>query len=202
MGVAVRIRPARCSRASAARRGASRAVRTDPAWNGSGLTLSAPATAAGRPSPRGTPARLARRGVTRAPLRGGRGFLERAGAEDARDLLAVEGLALEERPGEGVELLEVLLEDLARAGGALEDDALDLGVDGERGLLAVVLLAGDLPSEEDVLLVLAERERPEPVGHPPLAHHLWGHLGRLLAGGPVAGRLLGVEEVLGRAPPQ
>ena len=42
---------------------------------------------------------MARLGITasRAPLRRGGGFLERSGAQDARDLLAVEGLTLEQR---------------------------------------------------------------------------------------------------------
>ena len=41
-------------------------------------------------------------------------------AQDARDLLAVERLALEQRPGQAVELLEVRLEDVARPGRAVE----------------------------------------------------------------------------------
>src|SRR5437667_5290976 len=107
-------------------------------------------------------------------------FGERARAEDPRDLLGVQRLALEQRAGERVQLLDVLLEDLPRAGGALDDDPLDLAVDGERGLLAVVLGARDLAAQEDVLLVLAEGERAELVGHTPLADHLAGHLRRLL----------------------
>src|SRR5882762_6361585 len=116
------------------------------------------------------------------PCKSGRGgsFGERARAEDPRDLLGVQRLALEQRAGERVQLLDVLLEDLPRAGGALDDDPLDLAVDGERGLLAVVLGARDLATEEDVLLVLAEGERAELVGHTPLADHLAGHLRRLL----------------------
>src|SRR3989441_8746463 len=81
---------------------------------------------------------------------------------------------------ERVQLLDVLLEDLPGARRAFEHDALDLTVDGERRLLAVVLRARDLAAEEDVLLVLAEGERPQLVGHAPLAHHLARHLGGLL----------------------
>src|SRR2546427_464527 len=109
-----------------------------------------------------------------------RGLLERPRAQDPRDLLAVERLTLEQRAGERVELLDVLIEDLAGAGGALHDDALDLGVDEQRGRLAVILRARDLPPQKDVLLVLAEGQRAELVGHPPLADHLARHLGGCL----------------------
>src|SRR5438093_1959806 len=154
---------------------------TEPAWNDSGLTLRAPMTATGLPLPTGTPPRKARCAKpSREPLRGSAGFLERTGAEDPGDLLAVEGLALEQRARQRVELLDVLLENLLGAGRALHHDALDLGVDDQRGVLAVVLRARDLAPEEDVLLVLAEGQRSRPVGHPPLAHHLARHLGRLL----------------------
>src|SRR5437667_6092581 len=70
------------------------------------------------------------------------GLLERPRALDPRDLLAVERLTLEQRAGERVELLDVLFEDLAGAGGALHDDALDLGVDEQRGDLAAPRLRG------------------------------------------------------------
>src|SRR5882762_9320464 len=161
-------------------------------------------TTAGSPSPTDTPARVARLGITssRAPLRRGGGFLERSGAQDARDLLAVEGLALEQRPGERVELFDVVLEDLTRAARALEHDTLDLRVDHQGRVLAVVLLARHLAAEEDVLLVLAEGERTELVGHAPLAHHLARHLGRLLEVVAGARRLLMEDDLLGGAPAQ
>src|SRR5713226_1985469 len=170
----------------------------EPAWNDSGLTFRTPMTATGNPSPRERPARLARA----TELRGSGGFLERAGAEDARDLLAVEGLALEQRAGERVELLDVLPEDLPGAGGGVHHDALDLRVDEERGGFAVVLGPSHLAPEEDVLLVLAEGERAELVGHAPLADHLARHLGRLLE--VVAGTrgLLLENDLLGAAPAQ
>src|SRR6266446_1953672 len=83
-------------------------------------------------------------------LGGGGRFGERPSAQDARDLLGVERLALEQRARERVQLLDVLLEDLPGARRAFEHDALDLTVDGERRLLAVVLRARDLAAEEDV----------------------------------------------------
>src|SRR5207253_589840 len=102
-------------------------------------------------------------GPPRAPhlLNAGGRFLERGGPQDAGDLLGVEGLALEEGAGQRVQLLDVALDDLLGPRGAVHHDALDLGVDGQRGVLAVVLLARHLAAEEDVLLVLAEGERPE-----------------------------------------
>src|SRR5690349_11986819 len=111
-----------------------------------------------------------------ANLRGGGCLGERSRAQDARDLLGIERLALEQGAGERVQLFDVLLEDLPGARGAVDHDALDLAVDGQRGLLAVVLLTRDFAAEEDVLFVLAERERAELVRHAPLAHHLARHL--------------------------
>src|SRR5215813_2317534 len=93
-------------------------------------------------------------------LRGRAGFLERSGAQDAGDLLTVEGLPLQEGARQRVELLEILLEDLLGAARGLQDDPFDLPVDEERGRFAVVLLARHLTAEEDVLLVLAKGERP------------------------------------------
>src|SRR2546425_9013306 len=147
-------------------------------------------------APTGTPARMA---AATPPSGWCRSFLERPRAEDARDLLAVEGLALEQRAGEGVQLLDVLLDDLAGAGGALHHDPRDLGGDDERGLLAVVLRTRHLAPEEDVLLVLAEGPRPELVGHAPFAHHLAGHLRRLLEVVARARRLLVQHDLLGGA---
>src|ERR1051325_9690279 len=121
--------------------GASPPTRTDPS------------SASGRADmSKGTP-RLAR--ASRGDLCGCGSFAERPRAQDARDLFAVERLALQQRAREGVQLLDVVHQDLPRAARAVEDDALDLRVDEERGVLAVVLLARDLAAAEDVLLVLA-----------------------------------------------
>src|SRR5439155_4262779 len=120
-------------------------------------------------------------------------------AQDARDLLGVQRLALEQGARERVQLLDVFLEDLPRARRASEHDAIVLAVDGEGGVLAVILRARDLATEEDVLLVLAEGERAQLLGHAPLAHHLARHLGGLLE--VVAGtrRLLLQHDLLGAA---
>src|SRR5207245_1248075 len=100
----------------------------------------------------------------------------RAASEDQGDLFAVERFALEQRARQRMELFEVLFENHPRAMRAVADDALELHVDLERGLLAVVLMPRDFPPEENVLLVLAECEGPEFLRHAPLADHLARHL--------------------------
>src|SRR5436309_15342980 len=158
-------------------------------------------TATGRSLPRETPARMARWAKSsREPLRGRAGLLEGAGAQDAGDLLAVEGLPLEQRARQRVKLLDVLLEDLLGAARRLHHDPLDLGVDEEGGVLAVIVRPGDLAAEKDVLLVLPEREWPEPVRHAPLADHLARHLGRLLQIVARAGGLLVQHDLFGGPP--
>src|ERR1700730_18826723 len=170
--------------------------------------------ATSRPSPTDTPATVARftgraprstyhrSGPLRAPnLRAwtlGRAWrlVERGDPQDPGDLLAGQRLALEEGTGERVELLEVGLDHVTGARGALDHDPLDLGVDQDRGLLAEVLGSGHLAAEEDVLLALAEGERAHLVGHAPLADHLAGHLGGLLEGVARPGRLLLEDDLL------
>src|SRR5262245_28872480 len=176
----------------------SAAVCTEPAWMDSGLTFRTPMTPTGRPLPKDTSASTARRVTpSRGPLCGRRGFLEGAGAENAGDLLTVEGLALEQGARQRVKLLDVVLEDLLGAARTLQHDPLDLAVDQQGGFLAVILLARHLAAEEDVLLVLAEGERPELVRHAPLADHLARHLGGLLEIVAGAGRLLVQHDLLG-----
>src|SRR5260370_39382061 len=116
--------------------------------------------ATSRPSPTDTPATVARftgraprstyhrNGPARAPNlraqtlgRAGR-LVERGDAEDPRDLLAVERLALEECAGEGVELLEIGLDHVAGAPVALHHHPLDVGIEPDPGLPAVMLVAG------------------------------------------------------------
>src|SRR5262249_24214315 len=112
---------------------------------------------------------------------GGSGsFLEWPGGQDAVDLLAVQRLALEQGPGQRMELFQVRVEELLRPRRGIHHDALDLGVDDDRRLLAVVLGTGDLATEEDVLLPLAEGERAHLVRHAPLSDHLARHLRGLL----------------------
>src|SRR5262249_9586326 len=104
-----------------------------------------------------------------------------AALEDGLDLLGVERLALDERVGERVELLAAERQELADLAVLLLDDPADLLVDLDRGLLGVVLLArAVVAAEEDLLFLLAVRERPELLAHAPLAHHLARDVRRLL----------------------
>src|SRR2546428_9192383 len=112
-------------------------------------------TATGRPRPRETPARMARWSKSsREALRGRAGLLEGAGAQDAGDLLAVEGLPLEQSARQRVKLLDVLLEDLLGAARRLPHDPLDLRVDEEGGVLPVIFCPGDPPGEGSVVPLL------------------------------------------------
>ena len=70
---------------------------------------------------------------------GRRSFLERPGEEHPVDFFPVERLALEQGPGKYVELLEIGVEELAGARRAVGHDALDLGVDEDGRLFAVIL---------------------------------------------------------------
>src|SRR2546427_8071628 len=76
-------------------------------------------------------------------LGGGGRFGERPSAQDARDLLGVERLALEQRARERGQLLDVLLEGLPGARRAFEPDARGLTVPGGRPPLAGGLLPPD-----------------------------------------------------------
>src|SRR6266571_5299049 len=116
-----------------------------------------------------------------------------------RDLLAVEHLVLQERlrdPDQGV---AVGLQDLLRPLVRLQGEPLDLLVDQDGGRFAVVLVLGDLPAEEDLLLLLAEGQRSHRRAHAPLADHLARHLGRLLEIVAGAGREDAHEHLLRHA---
>src|SRR2546426_8740078 len=106
-------------------------------------------TATGRSLPSETPARMARwTKSSREPLRGRAGFLEGAGAQDAGDLLAVEGLPPEQRARQRVKLLDVLLEDLPGAARRFHPDPLVLGGGADGTVLAVVVPPGVLPAAQ------------------------------------------------------
>src|SRR5712691_8781478 len=133
---------------------------------------------------------------------GGGGFLEGPCDQDPVDLLAVQSLALEQGSGQYMELLEIGLEELAGAHRTVRDDALDLGVDEDGRLFAVVLRSRNLAAEEDMLLRFPKGQRPHLVRHAPLTDHLARDLGRLLEiiAGP--GGLLLEDDLLGRAAAQ
>src|SRR5438067_10222 len=60
------------------------------------------------------------------------------------------------------------------------DQPVDFLVDLPGDLLAVVSLLAEVAAEEDELLLVAERERAQLVGHAPLGHHAAGENGRLI----------------------
>src|SRR3954470_16596180 len=91
----------------------------------------------------------------------GRRRLGRQSLEEALQRLALEGLVLDQLLRDGVELVGVLSQDRFGSRIALLDQASDLLVDRLRHLLAVVLLLADLTAQEDQLLLVAQRERPE-----------------------------------------
>src|SRR3989304_7010800 len=62
--------------------------------------------------------------------------------DDLGDLVGVEDLALEQGPGQQIELLDLLLEQTTGLLRAVHHDPLNLPVDEDGGLLAVVLVAG------------------------------------------------------------
>ena len=108
-------------------------------------------------------------------------------------LIGVEHFAREQRVGDVEQLLLVLGQQLGRAAVGVHDEALDLGVDLERRVFAVVLVLRDLAAEEDLLFLLAEGERAHGVAHAPLADHPARQVGGALevvagAGRDVAGR--------------
>src|SRR5262245_9460485 len=83
------------------------------------------------------------------------------------DLLGVERLASEQRIRHIEHALLVLADDRLRARVIVGHEALDLLVDAQRRVLAVVLMLRDLAAEEDLLFLLAERQRPHRRAHAP-----------------------------------
>ena len=111
---------------------------------------------------------------------------------------AVEGLALEQRPGHGVEPAPVSAQELDGPFLLVAQDAGDLGVDHPGRVLRVVAGVHEVLAEEDHALG-PPRHRPELLAHAPLADHLAGQLGvadEVVAG---AGGQVAVHEQLGGA---
>src|SRR5262249_10082550 len=104
----------------------------------------------------------------------------------------------EELFGNPVERRAALLEQRLRALVVHRHEPLDLVVDADRGVFAVVLMLRDLAAEEDLLFLLAEGERPHRVAHAPLAHHLAGELGRALQIVAGASRHAAARQLLGQ----
>src|SRR4051812_25127932 len=124
----------------------------------------------------------------------------RAARHDVADLLGVDRLPLEQRLRHHLDLVAVLLDQVARHAVLLVDDAADLAVDLLHGRFRHVLVRGHGAAEEHLALVLAVNHRPELVGHAPLGHHAARHVGRLLEVVARAGGHLVHEDFLGDAP--
>src|SRR5438045_4209835 len=107
-------------------------------------------------------------------------LLERQAGSKALDLLGVEHFARQEAFGDLQQRLFAAGEQLVGALVVVGNKALYFLVDLERRVLAVILVLRNLAAEEDLLLLLAERERAHGVAHAPLAHHLARQLGRAL----------------------
>src|SRR5262249_61252664 len=79
--------------------------------------------------------------------------------------------ALEQQLGHHDQGLAMLLDELLGPAVAVLHELFDLLVDADGGRFTVVAMLGDLTAEEDLLLLLAEADRPE-LAHAPLADHL------------------------------
>src|SRR5436309_3645156 len=100
--------------------------------------------------------------------------------QDLVDLGAIEDLALEECVGHLVQHLDIATEKQLRPLVGLQHVAADLLVDLDGRRLGVVDLLGEVPPEEDLLLLLAEGHGAELLAHAPLADHLVAELGGAL----------------------
>jgi hypothetical protein len=104
-------------------------------------------------------------------------------ARDRQDLTLVQRLALEERPGERIELPPVLREESPGSLVALPDDPLYFGVDLLGGLLAVGFRAAPGASgsvAKKRVLARREGDHVEIVAHAPAYHHSPHDIGGLL----------------------
>src|SRR3954465_3171010 len=120
--------------------------------------------------------------------------------QERLELLALDGLVLEQQLGEAVELLAVGDQHLARGLVRLLDDAADLVVDLACDLVRVVRRGVELTAEERLRVVVAERPRPELLRHAEAHHHLLGRGRHLLEVVGRAGGDLAEGDLLGRPP--
>src|SRR5262245_9859683 len=93
--------------------------------------------------------------------------LLRLAVEQPQELVAVDGLDLEQDLRQPVQRLDVVAEHLAGGVVRLLDDPADLVVDLARDLLRVVGLVAELAPEERLVVAAAERARAELVAHAP-----------------------------------
>src|SRR4051812_1350855 len=120
-------------------------------------------------------------------------------AQHLLHLVAVQHLALEERQGQQVKLVRIVVQELTGVVVGAVHQAPHLFVDRDRGLLAVVALLRDLASEEHELLLGPERQGTQALAHAPLADHAAGDVGGAADVVRGAGRELVQHDLLRRA---
>src|ERR1700749_300414 len=129
---------------------------------------------------------------------GRRVVVERESGDDAANLHGLERLAVEQSLCESNHRVAVLLDDVARAAVLLADDVLDLLVYLYGRVFREVAVLRYLAAEEDLLLLLAEGERPQ-VRHAVLADHRARQLRRTLDVVGRARRDASKEDLFGEA---
>src|SRR3954466_1205342 len=142
-------------------------------------------------------ARRRRRRVGRTA--GGFRRARRPALHDVVHLLGVECFPFEQRLGHDLDLLAVLVDEPARLGVHLVDDAPDLGVDLLHGRFRDILVLRHRAAEEHLAVVLAVHHRAELVGHTVARHHIASDVGRALEVLARAGGLLVEEQLFGDA---
>ncbi len=100
--------------------------------------------------------------------------------EQIADILTRESLVFDQRARHGLELIALFAEDSARFREAVFHETAHFGVDLARRRLGNVLLTADLHTEEDLVAVLAVRDRAELFREAPACHHHLGETGGLV----------------------
>src|SRR5438067_12711480 len=117
------------------------------------------------------------------------GIFDRQSCNDASDLHAIKRFVFEQNLSQADHRVAVLFDDSSRALVLFSDDLAHFRVDANRSLFGIVAVLRDLAAEEDLLLLLAEGQRPE-FGHAVFTNHRPRQLGCFLdvvrrAGGDV-----------------
>ena len=99
-------------------------------------------------------------------------------AQQRDDLGPGERLVLQQRAGDRVKIVDVLVQDAAGARLGLIDQTANLVVDEPGRRLGDVLALGHRMAEEDLLLVVRITQRSELAAHAPLGHHPAREIGR------------------------
>ena len=142
--------------------------------------------------------------AARRVVRGGRRrrrheLFERQTLREAEDLVRVEDFPSQQLVGDAQQNRFLLGEDRTRARVLIHHELLHFLVDALRRVFAVVLGLRDLAAEEDLLFLLAERERAHVLAHAPFADHLAREFRDALEVVAGAGRQVPVRDLLGDA---